>query len=429
MPKFFAQYKYNTNQGVFFEDESALPAQMPSEPAARYIAYYLPQFHETPDNSRWWVPGFTEWTNTTKTVPRYQGHYQPRLPEKLGFYDLGTVEALQQQADLMKRGGVYGVCIHDYWFAGRKTLEKPLELILDNPDLDIKFCLNWANEKWTKRWIEREDDVLLDQEHSVDNDIGYLHSIIKYIEDPRYIRINGRPLIMIYRPTLMVSPRESFQAWRDILIERGLGDPYIVIAQSFDDADPREFGADAAAGFPPHNGGWNLKQHRDSATLFDQNFNGDIRSYDDLAETILATRSEGYVRFPGVCPQWDNEARKPGKGFGFVGSTPAKYGAWLEQASRTAMAEAPSPDERIVFINAWNEWGEGAYLEPDRHFGFAYLAETARTLLKLSSSAAAPAERAEAAEIPPHLAFRPNPVKALIAKALRRAKLYTRQWA
>jgi hypothetical protein len=188
---------------------------------------------------------------------------------------------------------------------------------------------------------------------------------------------------MIYRPGLLPDAGATITRWRDHFCRRGLGDPYVVMPQANGAADPRDYGIDAAAGFPPHPFGWDLPKENEGLTLFDNRFHGRAMSYDALVDSALAQHSEEFTVFPGVCPSWDNEARRPGRSTCFIGSSPKKYGAWLEHACRLAL-QARSADERIVFVNAWNEWAEGAYLEPDRHYGYAYLRETARTLGRLA---------------------------------------------
>jgi hypothetical protein len=188
---------------------------------------------------------------------------------------------------------------------------------------------------------------------------------------------------MVYRPGVLPNPIATVERWRDHFRKAGIEDPYIVMAQAYGEDDPRKYGMDAAAGFPPHNSGFDAARVQATLQLFDQEFKGNAVRYEDMVEHALSNKPDMYRLFPGVCPNWNNEARKPNKGFCVLGSTPEAYGHWLEGACRTAM-EADQPDERIVFVNAWNEWAEGAYLEPDRHFGYAYLAETARVLGRLS---------------------------------------------
>lgn len=375
------QHRFNTEAGPFHEADSS-GAHSLVDPAVRLIAFYLPQFHAIAENDEWWGEGFTEWTNVTKALPRFSGHYQPRLPGALGFYDLRDVDVLRAQAAMARAHGVHGFCFHHYWFGGRRILEKPLENLLANRDIDLPFCINWANENWTRTWDGLEKDVLLGQRHSPEDDLAFARSLEPLFDDPRYIRISGRPLLMLYRPGLLPDAAATVARWRDHFAKAGTADPFIVLAQAFGAHDPRPFGMDAAVGFPPHNAGERVAGSV-PRTLFDPGYRGVVQSYDGLAAETLRNRGEGFRLFPGVCPQWDNEARRPGRGNSFVGSTPPKYGAWLEAACRQAM-EAEVPDERLVFINAWNEWAEGAHLEPDRHHGYAYLGETARVLSRLS---------------------------------------------
>ena len=390
MPTLYDQLQFNVGRNPLHEGAEALAPKPPAAPPVRLIAYYLPQFHPIAENDAWWGAGFTEWTNATKALPRYLGHRQPRLPADLGFYDLRQADVLRRQADLARRAGIEGFCIHDYWFSGRKVLETPLRLLLENPDIDLPFCLNWANENWTRRWDGSDHDVLLEQRYDPADADAYIASILPALRDPRYIRIEGRPVIMLYRPSLLPDAKAWLARWRAVCVAEGVGDPYLLMPQSFEQGDPGGYGFDAAAGFPPHGGGWELPDAGTSLELLDLDFKGRASSYDALAARMLQNRPSDFRLFPGVCPSWDNEARKPGRGVDFFGATPAAYGAWLHAAARQAL-DAPRRDERIVFLNAWNEWAEGAHLEPDRHYGYAYLAETRRVVDRLSGSAPRPA--------------------------------------
>jgi lipopolysaccharide biosynthesis protein len=359
------------------QDVAGSPA--PADPKVRLIAFYLPQFHPIPENDAWWGAGFTEWTNVTRGVPRFVGHVQPRLPGDLGFYDLRNPAVLHRQARLARRYGIHGFAFHHYWFNGRRLLEKPLELLLGDPSLDLPFCICWANENWTRRWDGHDNEVLLGQRYSADDDVDFARSLVPILRDRRYIRIDGRPLIIVYRPGLLPEPAATMRRWRVALMRAGLANPYIVMVQGFDDLDPRQHGVDAAAEFPPHKLGA-TQEINGTLQILDPDYVGEVRDYADVARFALAQERPPYRMFRGVFPCWDNEARRPGQGLTFAHSTPDKYADWLSGACRLAIAEASHPDERIVFINAWNEWGEGAYLEPDRHFGHAYLAATARAL-------------------------------------------------
>lgn len=382
MQKLMDQFQLNVTKGPCHEEADRLPDSIADEYPVRFIAFYLPQFHAIKENDAWWGRGFTEWNNVVKALPRYAGHKQPKLPADLGFYDLSHSDVIRRQAALAKRGGIFGFCIHDYWFSGYKVLETPLQIILKNRDIDLRFCLNWANENWSRRWDGSENDILLMQRYEEHDDVRYAESILPAIADPRYIKINGRPVIMFYRPKAAPDARRTVKRWRNYFMEKGVGNPYVIMAQAFNDFDPRPYEMDAAAGFPPH-GGWELRNDRDRLRLYDVLFRGHIVDYGLLAKNILAKATAEFKLFPGVCPDWDNDARKPGRSYGLYGSTPARYGAWLKAAAEQAIA-SQCTDERIVFINAWNEWAEGAYLEPDQHHGYAYLAETRRVLDRLA---------------------------------------------
>jgi lipopolysaccharide biosynthesis protein len=380
----FKQYATNVDRSRHYRDRSALPASGPDAYPVKFIAYYLPQYHRIAENDAWWGEGFTEWTNVAKALPRYRGHYQPRMPGALGFYDLSNADVIRAQAKLAAQGGIYGFCIHDYWFDGKRVLETPLQTILANTDIDIRFCINWANENWTRTWDGLEKDVLLQQRYSDEGDIAYAHHLVKIVKDHRYIRIGGQPIIMVYRPSLLPDAVATFERWRQVFRSAGEAEPFLIMPQAFGNEDPRMFNMDAAAGFPPHRCGALVPNRASSLPLLDPAFRGEARAYDKLIEAERLLRPTDYTLFPGVCPNWDNEARKPGRGAGFYGSTPNLYGEWLHDAA-TYRLERDDHDRAIVFINAWNEWGEGAYLEPDRHYGYAYLAETRITLDRLAS--------------------------------------------
>jgi glycosyltransferase involved in cell wall biosynthesis len=385
-PTLLNQIQSSTSPGPFFQpDSDRSPA--PLHPKVKLIAFYLPQYHPIPENDAWWGRGFTEWTNVTKALPRFVGHVQPRLPTDLGFYDLRNPDILRQQAKIAQRYGIGGFCFHYYWFNGHRMLEKPLELLLSDPSIDIPFCINWANENWTRRWDGLDGDVLMAQSHSPQDDVDFARNLISIVSDPRYIRVDGRPLVMIYRPLLLPEPVATMRRWRVEFARAGLGNPYIVMAQAFDSFDPRLYGVDAAVEFPPHKIAVTRGIHN-TLTMLDPNFAGHVVDYDEISQHAMSLSAPPFKLFRGVCPAWDNEARKPGRGFTLANSTPAAYGRWLASACQVAIEEASHADERIVFINAWNEWAEGAYLEPDRHFGHAYLAETARVLTALDRPSA-----------------------------------------
>lgn len=348
----------------------------PSNLALRVIAFYLPQFHPIPENDAWWGKGFTEWTNVTKAVPQFEGHYQPRLPEALGFYDLRLKEVQKAQIELAKKYGVYGFCYHHYWFAGKRLLERPLQQMLEDPSLDFPFCICWANENWTRRWDGCEEEVLLGQDHSVEDDLAFIAELEPALRDPRYIHVDGRPLLIVYRPQLFPDPAATAQHWRDYLLNRGMPDPYLVNVWSFPEAvDPRSIGFDAAVEFPPHQ--YPCAEVGGTLRRLNEAFDGRVCDYNACVEHAERTRYQRrpFDLFPGVMTAWDNTPRRLEHGTVYANASPDAYKRWMATAADRAL-DFEHTDMRMVFVNAWNEWAEGTYLEPDRRYGYAYLQAT-----------------------------------------------------
>jgi len=349
------------------------------------LAYYLPQFHPFEENEQWWGQGFTEWTNVTKGEPRFKGHYQPHLPNHLGYYDLRVKDVFIRQVEYAKAGGLHGFCFYHYWFNGKRLMEKPVNMFLENKDIDFPFCLMWANENWTRTWDGLSKNVLISQDYYDEDDIPFIEDLGRHFADSRYIRIDGRPLFFIYRPGLIPNFKQKIKLWRE-LCEQLLGEsPLFYMAQAFGDHDPREFGMDGAIEFPPHKIASDLPDKSRLQGQVDKNFTGHYPAYDDLVQASL---SEKYPDFPlirGVTPSWDNEARRRNRGMGFLESTPEKYEDWLSKIAKQSLENPISPNESFVIINAWNEWAEGAHLEPDIYYGAAYLNSTFKALNNTAS--------------------------------------------
>ena len=350
----------------------ALPAPRP----ATVVAFYLPQFHPIPENDTWWGEGFTEWRNVTRALPQFEGHLQPRLPGELGFYDLRLSDVMRRQMQLAHEYGIGAFCSYFYWFAGKILLETPLQQWLADPTLDLSLCLCWANENWSRRWDGRADDILIGQQHSPADDLAFIEHVSRYLADPRYLRVDGKPLLLVYRPGLLPDPRATAVRWREWCRAKGIGEIWLAYVQSFDRVDPGEIGFDAAVEFPPNNttpAPITARQH-----LLNADYNGDVHDWRELSHRSMAQTDPAYPRYPGVNPGWDNEPRRSGRGRVFVHASPRGYRDWLRHAITTAQRRFPS--QPLVFVNAWNEWAEGAVLEPDTRLGHAWL-EATRTAL------------------------------------------------
>ena len=382
-----AEVKRFTRPGSQFEEFRPLPAG--AKRRAKVLAYYLTQFHAIPENDKWWGTGFTEWTNIARGMPRFKDHYQPRIPRDLGFYSLASIETMRKQVALAKYAGVYGFVFYYYWFNGKRLLERPLEQFLESRDIDMPFCLMWANENWTRRWDGMEGEVLISQDYLGEDDELLVKEYARHFADPRYIRIQGRPILMIYRPRLIADTGKVIARWRSLFADRFGEEPLFVMSQSFGDHDPTAFGLDGAIEFPPHK----LTQHtplaNDETHILDDTFAGQIYRYEDVAAYSLSEPPPAFPLIKTVVPSWDNDARRQGTGLVIHDSTPAKYEAWLSALVDRAQRN-PFFGEPIVCVNAWNEWCEGAYLEPDLHFGSAYLNATGRAVTGMTRGASRP---------------------------------------
>jgi glycosyltransferase involved in cell wall biosynthesis len=336
----------------------------------RILAFYLPQFHPIPENDRWWGAGFTEWRNVVKGRPLFEGHEQPLLPSELGYYDLRVPEVRAAQADLARQGGIDGFCYYHYWFNGTRLLHRPLDEILETGRPDFPFCLCWANENWTRAWDGLDRDVLIAQRYSGEDDRRHLQWLARPLSDPRYIRVDDKALLLVYRVSQLPSPASTAMTWRDEAHRLGLGDLFLVSVESLrhDRVDPTRIGFDATVEFQPD---WlDLGE-----PLFTVDPGNEVYSYETLVKRALAKRPAGYRQFPCVTPGWDNTSRRRQHARIFTGSSPDLYERWLRGALERAHRSSREP---LVFVNAWNEWAEGACLEPSERWGRQYLEATRR---------------------------------------------------
>jgi lipopolysaccharide biosynthesis protein len=354
----------------------------------RLIAFYLPQFHPIRENDEWWGKGFTEWCNVVQTRPRFSGHYQPHLPADLGYSDLRVPEVREAQADLAREYGIYGFCYYHYWFNGRRLLERPFNEVLSSGKPDFPFCLCWANENWTRVWDGGSDRILLAQHYTEEDDARHIERLIPAFRDKRYIRVNGKPLFLVYRTEALPNPARTAQMWRDAAARAGLGDLYLARIESFvSELDPKSIGFDAAVEFAPdwRNLGnpkfhWRRYFFLGRAGIIARGYiENRVFDYRSIIDLMLNKPERNYVWFRAITPSWDNSPRRTKDAVILHKSTPQRYGAWLRELVQRTIKKFDG-DERIVFINAWNEWGEGNHLEPDQKWGRGYLEATYKAL-------------------------------------------------
>ena len=341
--------------------------------SVKIIAFYLPQFHAIAENNAWWGPGFTEWTNVRKAKPNFEGHDQPKIPADLGYYDLNNAGVMQSQFDLAAKYGVDGFCFYYYWFGGKRLLELPVDRMLDSMSPQFPYLLCWANENWSRRWDGQENEILISQNHSDEDDIAVINDLTRHFTNPSYIRVDGRPHLIIYRVDLFPNFAETAKRWREHCRNCGIGEIYLTMVESHDlvhkNISSREFGCDASIEFPPLNMGNHVQP---PGAMLNKSFVGGIGDYAEAAFKYCSRTLPRYNRFRGVMPGWDNTARRQDNSYCFIDSSPQLFQEWLEFVIKQTRW-LKHGDEKIVFVNAWNEWAEGAYLEPDVKHGHQFL--------------------------------------------------------
>lgn len=338
----------------------------------KIFAFYLPQFHETHENNKWWGKGFTEWTNVGKSLPLFEGHRQPRVPLDLGYYNLSDPNVIGAQYDLAKRYNVDGFVFYSYYFNGRKVLNTPIDNLIRQPNIKAKFMLCWANEPWTRAWDGKTKDVLLPQTHSEHWLRNYVLDHKEIFTDHRYVRMNGATPFLVYRPSLMSSITGFASIIKSAFSEIGINNVKLLAVDAMERAEasvnPCNFGFDGSVVFPPHNMGEKFKSEIKTSS----NFAGNFYDLDCAYKKIITDEYVDWVRYPGIFTGWDNSPRRGPRGDIFIGESPGKFQAALETLIHRTCKQHPL-GERAVFINAWNEWAEGTYLEPDSHFGHMWL--------------------------------------------------------
>lgn len=352
----------------------------------KIIAFYLPQYHTFPENDRWWGKGFTEWTNVKKAVPSYKGHYQPRIPLNKNYYNLLNNSVLRWQADLAKKYGIYGFCYYHYWFDGHMLMEKPMENMLADKSVDLPFCICWANENWTKAWAKKSKEVLISQTYGDENEWKeHFNYLLPFFKDNRYIKVDGKPLFVIYRPEIVPCLEDMVNYWQSLARQNDF--PGISFMYQQTDYDHRKektgYLFDYGIEYQPAVVR-NRPQKRNLFLLARKALNEFVNyfhlpqtsistfwySYDDAWRKIIKMKPKDEKMVPGAFVDWDNTARYGKKASVYKGVTPEKFRKYLSMQIKHAKQDYKKD---MIFMFAWNEWGEGGYLEPDEKYGYKML--------------------------------------------------------
>jgi len=327
---------------------------------ARLVAFYQSQFHPIPDNDRWWGEGFTDWTDVSQARPLFPGHAQPQIPSDLGYYDLRVPETRRAQAELARSHGIEAFCYWHYWFEGRRLLERPFDEVLRSGDPDLPFCLAWANETWSRRRPGGETEILLAQTYSQADDERHARWLVDAFRDRRYLRVNGRPVFLVYRPESLPDGRRFTDAVRRACDKAGMPEPYLLGMSSHVVDDYRPLGFDGTTEFEPQFG-----------VLADLLSDG-LKVHDYTASRRKMLHGKGdSPSHPCIMVSWDNTPRCGEHGIAFTGTTPEAFEQGLREM--VASVQHKPMEERLVFVNAWNEWADGNHLEPCLRHGLGYL--------------------------------------------------------
>ena len=362
----------------------------------RIIPVYLPQFHQIPENDEWWGKGFTEWTNVKQAKPLYDGHNQPRVPLNQNYYDLSDVETLKWQCNLAKEYGIFGFCMYHYWFNGHLLLQRPMEMLLAHPEIDINYCISWANHDWTDGWKHSEEKIKVLIAHDFNDEkdwVNHFNYLLPFFKDPRYIRENNKPIMVIYIPNIIHKLNKMLDLWTKMAQENGLdGLTYIYqsAASSFDKTWDRSrftYGVEMNPGYANMYSGRGprlrfpvlIKYSHELKSLLGikRNLSFNPRptevkrqSYDKVWQDVLRIRPQGEKMIPCAFTDWDNTPRHGIRGSVMDGTNPISFKKYFAQLVRNTKMYY---DTDMIFVFAWNEWAEGGYLEPDEKWEYGFL--------------------------------------------------------
>lgn len=357
----------------------------------KIIAFYLPQFHEIPENNKWWGKGFTEWVNVKKATPLFDGHYQPRVPLNDNYYNLLDKNILKWQVDLANKYNLYGFCFYHYWFSGKKLLEKPVELFLNNKELNTNYCLCWANESWTNTWANGNSKIIMEQSYGTEKDWeNHFNYLLQFFKDKRYIKEDNKPLLVIYRPELIDCLDKMLDYWNQLARKNGFnGISYAYQNVSYKLSNNyKEKLFNYAIEYQPN---WTLAlkdltklkiAKKQFLTFVEKKMKINLREkmqktkklnvveYDEIWKFILNSKPQTSISVPGAFVDWDNTPRKGKRGLVINNATPEKFEIFLNKLIKKTKEEYKKD---MIFIFAWNEWAEGGYLEPDEKNKYGYL--------------------------------------------------------
>jgi len=347
---------------------------------ARIIAFHLPQYHPIPENDLWWGKGFTEWTNTAKAKPLFEGHYQPHVPADLGFYDLRVAETRNAQAEMAREYGIEAFCYYHYWFGGKRLLERPFNEVLESGQPDFPFCLCWANQTWSGIWHGAPNKVLIEQTYPGEDDHRrHFDYLLRAFMDKRYLRVEGKPVFIIYNPDELPDTLHVTELWRELAMSAGLPGLFLIAEHGSPDWDPQQTGFDARVSvlLPPRRrtlqawATWKQPMRKLRYWYADWRNLPTIHQYEYVSKFLVGDPVPGVEGYPCVIPNWDNTPRSGANGMVLHGSTPELFRRQLRKALEN-VADLPA-ERRFVFVKSWNEWAEGNHLEPDLRFGHQYL--------------------------------------------------------
>jgi methionine biosynthesis protein MetW len=362
----------------------------PDAPLVQAIAFYLPQYHPIPENDLWWGEGFTDWHNVARAKPSFAGHNQPRVPADLGYYDLRSPSVMERQAELAREAGIYGFCFYHYRFGDRKLLERPVEQMLARRSPDFPFCICWANETWTRVWEGSSHEILIEQQYPDGFAEKFIRDALPVLTAPNYIRAGGAPLLLVYRIDQIPDARRVADVWRRTLQNEAGLELHLALVEDERSPDPASVGFDSVVEFTPRAmlfvppaPSRSRRQEFDPRTLagLRAGFGGCIEDYRALVRRMISRPPPEYVRHRCVMPGWDNTARWGPRARIVINEDAGTYGAWLRFSVEQSLAGSRKHNP-LVFIFAWNEWAEGAYLEPDRKNGNLYLRATREALYR-----------------------------------------------